>query len=151
MDIESLWTEDYQSKKGGDFAKFLWPSQNIWTLMKNLPILTYFVFWWGQFYWLYTTCSIYEWFIHDQDYNISWHRPSFKTIWFIWFFHCLNLFASIILVMYISCTSNNLKESKACNESWVQQLTPFDSWTLTARTLLIKVLFSVNKRTRLWL
>ena len=24
-----------QSKKGGDFAKFLWPSQNIWTLIEN--------------------------------------------------------------------------------------------------------------------
>ena len=26
----------HQSKKGRDFAKFLWPSQNIWTLQRNL-------------------------------------------------------------------------------------------------------------------
>ena len=30
---------------------------------------------------------------------------------------------------------------KVCNESWVQQLTPFDSWTLTAGILLSKVIF----------
>ena len=38
---------------------------------------------------------------------------------------------------------------KACNESWVQQLTTFDSWTLTGGILLSKVLFFINKRTRL--
>ena len=40
---------------------------------------------------------------------------------------------------------------KASYESWVQQLTPFDSWTLTAGILLSKVLFFSNKRTILWL
>ena len=42
----------------------------------------------------------------------------------------------------------NHVSSKVCNESWVQQLTPFDSWTLTAGILLSKVLFFSNKRTR---
>ena len=41
--------------------------------------------------------------------------------------------------------------TKACKESWVKQLTRFDSRTLTARILLSKVLFFINKRTRLWL
>ena len=39
--------------------------------------------------------------------------------------------------------------AKAFYESWVQQLTPFDSWTLTVGILLSKVLFFSNKRTRL--
>ena len=36
-------------------------------------------------------------------------------------------------------------ETKACNKSWVQQLTLFDSWTLTARILLSKVFFTLTK------
>ena len=39
--------------------------------------------------------------------------------------------------------------TKASYESLEAQLTRFDSWTLTARILLIKVLFFINKRTRL--
>jgi hypothetical protein len=35
--------------------------------------------------------------------------------------------------------------TKASYESWEAQLTRFDSWTLTARILLSKVLFSVTK------
>ena len=42
-------------------------------------------------------------------------------------------------------------EPKASYKSWEAQLTRFDSWTLTARILLSKVLFFMNKRTRLWL
>ena len=44
-----------------------------------------------------------------------------------------------------------LVSCKVCNESWVQQLTPFASWTLTAGILLSKLIFITNKRTRLWL
>ena len=40
--------------------------------------------------------------------------------------------------------------SKASYESWVQQLTPFNPWTLTVGILLSKVLFFSNKRTRLY-
>ena len=39
--------------------------------------------------------------------------------------------------------------SKACNESYEQQLPDFDSWALTAGILLNKVLLFSNKRTRL--
>ena len=42
-------------------------------------------------------------------------------------------FYTPILIQMVWC--------KASYESWVQQLTPFDSWTLTARILLSKVLF----------
>ena len=35
--------------------------------------------------------------------------------------------------------------SKACNESWVQQLTGLYAWALTAWILLNKVLFSLVK------
>ena len=39
--------------------------------------------------------------------------------------------------------------TKACNESYEEQLPDFDSWALTAGILLNKVLFFSNKRTRL--
>ena len=41
--------------------------------------------------------------------------------------------------------------TKACNESWVQQLPEIATWALTAGVLLSKVLFFSNKRIRLWL
>ena len=42
-----------------------------------------------------------------------------------------------------------LDKTKACNESYEEQLPDFDSWALTAGILLSKVLFFSNKRTRL--
>ena len=54
---------DYQSKKGGDFAKILWPSQNIWTLTDGftylIRILQYkqpfcFLLYLSQHYWIST-------------------------------------------------------------------------------------------------
>ena len=36
--------------------------------------------------------------------------------------------------------------NKASYDSWVQPLTPFDSWTLTAGILLSKVLFFSKKK-----
>ena len=44
---------------------------------------------------------------------------------------------------------HSLASSKACNESYEEQLPDFDSWALTAGILLNKVLFFRNKRTRL--
>ena len=47
------------------------------------------------------------------------------------------------------CEHESLVRTKACNESYEEQLPDFDSWALTAGILLNKVLFFSNKRTRL--
>ena len=47
-------------------------------------------------------------------------------------------------VFFLQCYFKK-DQAKACNESWVQQSTPLDSWTLTARISLNKCLISVIK------
>ena len=42
-------------------------------------------------------------------------------------------------------SSETIRGIKAAYGSWVQQFTPFDSWTLTVGILLSKVFFSVTK------